>query len=178
MDRSLEAEANKHGSSRLKQGGIAVVVAGLVIAAAGVTMIIMSASTVPASANNSTLPGYYENETVSGPNSSNWFGSGNATLDQLIDMGMRLPGYIIGTGGSDPSGTGYVGLLLTGLLMAGSAVGVIMGIGVGPVGGAIAALSVGFGLSRVGLAPAWVRIIMLFALGLIAAIAMRRSIQR
>lgn len=122
-----------------------------------------------------TVEPYYENETASDGPESGWFGSGDATLDTIVDMFVRAPSYIIGTGDLDPSGTGYTGVLLTGVVMAVAAIGAIAGVGIGPVGGAVVALTVGFGLARAGLAPPWVRVLMLFGLGTMAAIAIRRA---
>jgi len=120
---------------------------------------------------------YYNNSTMSDGADDGWFGDGSATLDQIIDMGVRVPAYVIGYGSLDPSGTGFQGVLLTALVMTGSAIGAIAGLGVGPVGGTLVALSVGFGLGRAGLTPPWMRVVMLFGLGIIAAVAIRRSMR-
>lgn len=117
----------------------------------------------------------YYNDTNTTGAADGWFGDGEPTLDQIVGMVTRVPDYVIGTGQQDPSGTGYQGMLLTGLIMIGASVSAVAGLGVGPVGGAAVGLTVGFGLARIGLAPPWVRVIMLFGLGILAAAAIRRG---
>lgn len=152
---------------------VAMAMAALFVLVIALTAAVSSPAT-GAALNNSS---YYDDVTVDGPGDG-WYGDGNATLDQVVDMATRIPGYVIGTGEVDQSGTGFVGVLLTGLLMAGSAAGMIAGTGAGPVGGAVVALAVGFGLTSVGFAPAWIRVVLLFGVGILAALAWRRSIQQ
>lgn len=131
---------------------------------------------IGAGADNSTLEPYYENESTPTVNDS-WFGGGNATLDQMVGMVAKLPRYVIGSGDVDPSGTGYVGVLLTGIIMAGAALSAVAGAGVGPIGGTVVAIATGWGLTSVGFAPDWIRVLLLFGIGLLAAIAARRAIE-
>ena len=147
----------------------------------GTVVVFLQPVGTSAAANNTTnisdQAPYYDNESnISNPDPG-WFNGGNVTLDGVVDMVTRIPGYIIGTGQQDQSGTGFIGVLLTGLLMAGGALGMIMGAGVGAIGGTIVALAVGFGLTTVGLAPAFIRPILLFAIGILAATAFRRATQ-
>lgn len=137
--------------------------------------VLWTVATAPAGTVTAQDGDYYNDTNVSEGADDGWYGDGNATLDQVVDMVTRVPTYVIGTGAQDQSGTGYVGVLLTALLMVGSAAMSIAGIGVGPVGGTAVGLTVGFGLARIGLAPPWMRVLMLFGLGVLAAMAIRRG---
>lgn len=106
-----------------------------------------------------------------------WFDEGNVSLDVLGDMASRLGPAIIGTGNEDPSGTGFVGVLLLGLVIAGSVLVSVMGTGIGPVGGTIVGLVLGYGMIAVGLAPAWAWPLLLFGLGIVAAVAAIRILR-
>lgn len=106
-------------------------------------------------------------------NTGPWFdGIGDASLDSLGQMATRLETFFIGTGAQDPSGTGFQGALLTGVIMAAALVGSVASIGVGPVGGSVIAVVVGYGMTEVGLAPNWFRILLLFAIGVIAFVSL------
>lgn len=134
-----------------------------------------SAAGATATPNASDKAPYYNNSSdVSDPDPG-WWNGGNVTLDGVLDMFTRIPSYLIGTGQMDESGTGYVGTLLTGLIMAGAALVAVMGTGVGPIGGTIVAITVGYGLTDVGFAPPWLRPVLLFGIGITAAVAIRRA---
>lgn len=122
------------------------------------------------------VPDYYDNETYSGADEG-WFGDGDASLEQVLNMTTKIPTYVVGTGELDQSKTGYVGLLLSGIIMAGAALGAVMGAGTGPVGGTIVALVTGFGLVSIGFAPGWTKVIMLFGIGALTALAFRRVLE-
>jgi MFS family permease len=106
---------------------------------------------------------YYNNETGQA-NMTNWVpGDGNVTLTGALDFLARVPGMFVGNAGQDPSGTGYVGVLLTALLIVGGVAMGAIGTGVGPVGGAMLGMVLAMGLSVVGLVPAWLVPLLLFA---------------
>lgn len=111
------------------------------------------------------------------PNSSGnvsflgWVPDGNVSLDSLGNLLTRVAPAVIGTGGMDPSGTGFTGTLLTGLLIIGSAGFAVIGTGVGPVGGTVLGLVVGFGVVGLGVWPVWFRPLLLFAVGMVVAVA-------
>lgn len=167
---TLGVEGEK-SDSRRRQIGATLALLGAVLLTAYVLWLF---ATVPIAAD--AQADYYNDTNASDGAADGWFGDGgDPTLDQLVDMATRVPAYVIGTGEQDPSGSGYEGVLLTGLVMVGSAAMAIVGVGVGPVGGTAVGLTVGFGLARVGLAPPWLRVVMLFGLGILAAAAIRRA---
>ena len=127
-------------------------------------------------ANLSSEAPYYTNQS-SNVTTSGWFNGGDVTLDTILDMGTRVLSVVIGTGSLDQSGTGYVGYLLTALVMSASGLLAVAGAGIGAVGGTIVALSMGYGLTIAGLAPVWIKPIFLFGIGIAAAVALRRAIQ-
>lgn len=124
---------------------------------------------------NDTAP-YYDNETALG-NQSSWFPQNDTvTLDVLGDLTSRLGPYVIGTGDQIPGGTTYAGTLVTGVVMVGVFVGALAFTSVGAEGGVVVAAVVGFGLTELGLAPSWLRIVLLMLIGLVASIAARRAV--
>jgi len=138
---------------------------------------LVGGAAAPAAAANSTINDtapYYDNQT-SNASAVGWVPA-NATLDSIVGLAVQMPTYLIGTGDVDESGTGFEGVFLTGLFMLGASTAAVLGVGVGAVGGTVVALSVGFMLTSVGLAPAFVRPIMLFGIGIAAAIALRRAL--
>lgn len=144
----------------------------------GVALLFLSA---PAAAQNATnvsdVAPYYANQSSSVPNSSWYQGIDNATLDSMGQMATRLGPYFVGTGGMDPSGTGFEGVLLTGIIMVGMFVGAVGMLPVGSVGGGVLAVVVGYGMTEIGLAPGWFRVILVFAVGVIAFVAFLQAQQ-
>lgn len=120
---------------------------------------------------------YYANES-SNVNSDAWFaGVENATMDDIISMSLRLGPYIIGTGEPVGGGAGYAGVLLLGLLVAGIFVGAVAGTPLGGSGASVVALIAGYGLVEVGLAPEWMKIVLLFLLGGVASVVFIRAMR-
>lgn len=140
----------------------------LVLAALALAIAALSA---PAAATdiNETAP--YYNNSSSDVSTNGWLPGENATLDNMGDMLVRLGPYLIGTGDMDPSDTGFQGLLLTGLVMAGALLGAIATLPVGAAGGSVLAVVVGYGMTSLGFAPSWFRTMLLFGVGLIAFVA-------
>lgn len=139
----------------------------------------------PAAAETTATLALQDNDTTSGIDNNSeyyngsadvengsWFdGIEDASIDSMGVMATRLSTYFIGTGELDSSGTGFQGALLTGVVMAISLVAATAGVGVGPVGGSVVAVVIGYGLTEIGLAPAWFRILLLFAIGSIAFVS-------
>jgi len=98
----------------------------------------------------------------------------NATLQNILELAVELSPNLIGTGEQDPSGTGFQGILLTGLAFAGATVASIIGVGVGPIGGSIIGAMVSYGLVDLGFAPPWIKPLLLFGIGTLAYIGFRR----
>lgn len=123
---------------------------------------------------NDTAP-YYANETPLG-NQSSWYPDGsNVSLDVLGQLSSRLGTYVIGTGEQIPGGTTYAGTIITALLMAGIFLGAVTLTSIGSSGGIVVAATVGYGLTSVGLAPPWFKIVLIMLIGSIAAIAALRA---
>lgn len=149
--------------------GVLTVVVVLSIVAGGVAAQETTTETNTSSIENNSD---YYNGTID-VNSGPWFdGIEDASLDSLGQMATRLGTFFVGTGTQDPSGTGFQGALLTGVIMAAALVGSIASVGVGPVGGSVIAVVIGYGMTEVGLAPSWFRILLLFAIGIIAFVSL------
>lgn len=155
-----------------------VAIAGLVVA------ILLNVGLGYVAAQNTQQPvanqaPYYDNKSGS-TNTSDWVpGNGNVTASGMLDMISRVPGMIIGTGDIDPSGSGYEGVLLTGLVISGAALAATMGIGIGPVAGSMLGMVMAYGMTVVGLIPGWIQPLLLFALvGVPAGVAMLRVFRR
>jgi hypothetical protein len=119
--------------------------------------------------------GYYNN-TTSTVNSSAWFaGIENMSLPTLGQMATRTLGFVIGTGSTIPGGGTFSGTVITGLVVAGILLGAVSGTKIGAPGGAVIAVVAVFGLISVGLAPAWLKVVLLFLIGLTAAAAILRT---
>ena len=139
---------------------------------AGVTSAQENNSTTTATLNE-TAP-YYVNETTIG-NQSGWFPNGsNVSVDTLGQMTMRIGPFIIGTGDQIPGGTTYAGTIITGLAVVAAFVGALSYTSVGSQGGIVVAATVGYGLTSIGLAPPWLKIVFIMMVGSIAAIAALR----
>lgn len=159
--------------------------AGIIIMGCLSTLLILFAlpalsvgmATATNSSNISTVAPYYANESSSVNNGTWYAGIGNATLDSLGRMATRLGPYFVGTGEMDRSGTGFEGVLLTAIIMTAMFVGAVAMLPVGSVGGAVLAVIVGYGMTEVGLAPSWVRILLVFAVGIIAFVAFLQAQQ-
>ena len=132
-----------------------------------------------AQANNTTTPGlnetapYYENQTAVG-NQTGWVPA-NVTLDSIGGLATRFGPFIIGTGETIPGGNTYAGTLVLGLAMTGVFVGAVMYTSVGMAGGVVVATVGGYGLVSAGLAPRWLRVVLVIILGTVAAIAVLRT---
>lgn len=119
---------------------------------------------------------YYQG-TVDVANESWFAGVGDADLTSLGHLLTRATSYFVGTGDLDASGTGFQGILLTGLLMAAGMIGAVASVGVGTVGGSVIAVVIGFGMTELGLAPAWFRVLLLFGIGIIAYVALTNILE-
>lgn len=122
---------------------------------------------------NDTAP-YYVNQTTVG-NQSGWFPNGsNVTLDTLGRMASRLGPFIIGTGSPIPGGTTYAGTLMMGIVMVAIVLGAYSFTPAGLEGGIVAAATVGYAMTSLGLAPSWLKLVLLMVIGVVAAIAALR----
>jgi len=102
----------------------------------------------------------------------------NATLDNMIGLFVELSPSIIGTGEQDPSGTGFQGILLVGLVYGTVTVGAMMGTGIGAIGGSILGILTSYGLVDLGYAPVWIKPLLLFGVGVVAFVMFRRILDR
>lgn len=154
-----------------------VFVAIVVIA---VTAVIVAGSALGAaqpSSNISTKAPYYANESSS-VNNGTWYGdTENATLDSMGEMATRFVSYYIGYGGPAPDGAGFEGILITGIVMVAMFAGAVLMLPIGSVGGAVLAVVVGYGMTEMGLAPGWFRVVLIFVVGMLIFVAYRQSQQ-
>lgn len=122
---------------------------------------------------NDTAP-YYNNSTSIG-NQSEWYPDGeNVTLDTLGEMATRLGPYIIGTGEQIPGGATYAGTIITGLAVTAVFLGAVAFTSLGAAGGVVVAATVAYGMTTIGLAPPWLKVVLLMIIGVIAAVAALR----
>lgn len=154
-------------SLRFLVASLAVVGAILLVAGVGVAQ---NNTTI-----NDTAP-YYNNSTGN-VSSAGWVPSENATLDSIGQMSTRFLSTFIGFGQLDSSGTGYQGVLLLSVIIGGVTIAATVGTGVGPVGGSILGMTTGYGLVGIGIAPVWVKPILLFGIGITAAVAFKRILR-
>lgn len=131
-----------------------------------------SAAAADNSSLNETAP-YYNDSTTVG-NQSDWLPS-NVTLDSLGELTGRIGPYFIGTGQPIPGGTTYAGTIVTGLVMVAIILGSVTLTALGPAGGTVVASIAGYGLTELGFAPEWMKIVILFIIGSIAAVAVLRT---
>jgi hypothetical protein len=122
---------------------------------------------------NGTAP-YYNNSTAT-PNPGPWFGGteGN-TLPGLGRMATQTLMFVIGPGGQIPGGGGYAGSIIGGLVIAGAFLGGVAGTRLGAPAGAVVAVVTVFGLISIGLAPVWLKIVLIALVGLVVAAAILR----
>lgn len=118
----------------------------------------------------------YYNGTNGTTNMTEWVpNDGNATASGMLEMIARIPGIFIGSGDMDPSGSGYEGFLLTGLVVAAGGFFALVGTGAGPVASSMVGMVLAYGLTFVGLIPAWIQPLLVFTLvGIPAATAIIR----
>jgi len=122
---------------------------------------------------NGTAP-YYNNSTAT-PNPKPWFdGTQGNTLPGLGRMVTRTLAFVVGPGGQIPGGGGYAGPIVMGLILAGAFLGGIAGTRLGAPAGAVVAVVTVFGLISIGLAPVWLKIILIALVGLAVAAAILR----
>jgi len=141
-----------------------------------VLVLSVAAGAPAAAADNSTLnetAPYYNDSTTVG-NQSDWLPT-NVTLDSLGELTGRIGPYFIGTGQPIPGGTTYAGTIVTGLVMVAIILGSVTLTALGPAGGTVVASIAGYGLTELGFAPEWMKIVILFIIGSIAAVAVLRT---
>jgi hypothetical protein len=121
------------------------------------------------------LQSYYNNSS-STVNGSSWFaGMEQMSLPTMGQMLTRTIAFVIGSGSTVPGGGGLSGPIVTGLVLSGIFLGAVSGTKIGAPGGAVIAVVAVFSLISVGLAPAWLKVVLLFLLGLTAAAAILRT---
>lgn len=122
---------------------------------------------------NGTAP-YYNNSTAT-PAPEPWFaGTDGNTLAGLGRMATRTLSFIVGPGQQIPGGGGNAGPIIGGIVVAGAFLGGIAGTRLGAPAGAVVAITTVFGLISVGLAPVWLKIVMIALVGLAVTAAILR----
>ena len=116
-------------------------------------------------------PVYGEEERE--PDTDGWLdGIEDVSLESVIVLLSRAGTFVIGGGGSALGQSAPA--MLTGLLVLGTALGMVTGTGVGSVGGSVLAVSGVFATVSAGLAPEWGTAIVVFGVGLVASAVFRR----
>jgi len=104
-------------------------------------------------------------------------GPSNATLDNILDQAVSLSPSLIGQPGvKDPSGTGFQGVLLTGLVFAGVATAAMAGTGIGAVGGSVLGVFASYAFVDLGFAPPWIKPLLLLGIGTLSFLMFRRIV--
>ena len=137
----------------------------------------VGAASAQSGGNISTVAPYYANESSSVNNQSWYEGIENGTLDSMGQMATRFMSYYIGYGEAAPGGAGFEGILITGIVMTAMFVGAVFMLPVGSVGGGVLAVVVGYGMTEMGLAPSWFRVILVFVVGMLVFVAYRQAQQ-
>jgi len=122
---------------------------------------------------NGTAP-YYNNSTAT-PAPEPWFaGTEGNTLAGIGRMATRTLSFIIGPGQQIPGGGGNAGPIIAGIVVAGAFLGGIAGTRLGAPAGAVVAITTVFGLISVGLAPVWLKVVLITLVGLAVTAAILR----
>lgn len=118
----------------------------------------------------------YYNDSNGTTNMTGWVpNDGNATGASMLEMISRVPGIFIGSGDMDPSGSGYQGFLLTGLIVSAAGLFAMVGTGAGPIASSMVGMVLAYGLTFVGLVPEWIQPLLVFTIvGVPAATAIIR----
>lgn len=156
---------------------IALVVIGIAGVVITVALALGAAPAAAQSSNISTKAPYYANESSSVNNATWYENTENATLDSMGEMATRFMSYYIGYGGPAPDGAGFEGVLITGIVMTALFVGAVLMLPIGSVGGGVLAVAVGYGMTEMGLAPGWFRVVLIFVVGMLVFVAYRQSQQ-
>lgn len=115
----------------------------------------------------------YEDEEVE-PDTDGWLEDmDEPSVSAIVTLMSRLGTFVVG-GGAGAAMSQSAPALMTGLLVLGTALGMVVGTGVGSVGGSVLAVTGVFATVAVGLAPAWGTAIAVFGVGLVAAAVFRR----
>jgi len=88
-------------------------------------------------ATNQTVAPYYNDANTSVQNGTWLSGVTDASLEDVLDMAVRVGPFLIGSGVTAQGGVGSAGALLTGALVGAVLVGTGMRARAGPVGGAV-----------------------------------------
>jgi len=126
---------------------------------------------------NQTVAPYYDDTTPSVNNGTWLSGLTDASLEDVLDLAVRVGPFIIGSGVTAQGGVGSAGALLTGALVGAVLVGTGMRARAGPVGGAVIAVGATSAFVTVGIGPSWLYPLVLFAVGLLATVALIRALR-
>lgn len=165
MSRSTAPDEQRRVSPRT--AGYAITAVALALVALAV-LAGGSGAAAAQQANNSTLEPYYGNASDDVGNGSWMEGNENGTdPGAIFTYAGRVGSYVIG---GDGTGSGP---LLTGMLLLGAMLGLVVGVPVGMVGGGVLAVLALFGVVGVGLAPAWLLPVAIFGIGMLVSTTVR-----
>jgi hypothetical protein len=129
-----------------------------------------------AQSNVSNTSPYYNNTTDEIDNETWMEGREEPTLTNVSAWVTRVSTFVIGSGGAG-GGVGAAGALLTGALVFALVIAMVGATEVGVVGGAVAGISGVFLLVELGLAPSWLYVVVLGALGIVATAVFLRVVR-
>jgi len=145
------------------------------IVATGLMLLALLA--VPVAAGSPTPPPYY-NDSSGTVDSGGWLsGLTDASLEDILELSVRVGPYVIGSGVAAQGGVGSAGVLLTGALLGAIVMSTGIRARVGPVGGAVMAVATSFAFVSVGVGPGWLYAVVLFGVGLLATVALIRALR-
>jgi hypothetical protein len=122
-----------------------------------------------------TPPGYYENASTTTP--SGWLEDRqDPTLVNVSALATRVGTFVIGSGSTTQGGGGPAGVVVFGLVVVGSVLGVVRGASVGSVAGPILLIAAAAVIVSVGLAPLWLYAVILLGVGVVGAAAILRAL--
>jgi len=145
---------------------------------AAVGLLTIAALAVPALGTPTATPPPYYNDTSGSPNSGAWLsGLTDASLEDILELSVRVGPYVIGGGVAAQGGVGSADVLLTGGLLGAMVLSTGMRARIGPVGGAVLAVATTFAFVSVGVGPGWLYAVVLFGVGLLATVALIRALR-
>jgi len=152
------------------------VLLGVIVALAVGALVVPGVAVAQTNTSNlSNASPYYTNESSDVANATWFAGMENVTLDSVVGMATRLGPFIVGRGDQLPGGVGFAGPVVLALVLVGVFLGAVRGTEIGSTGAAVLSLTVAYGFVEVGLAAAWLKVVLLFLLGIVVAVVLIRA---
>lgn len=162
---------NKHSNRSLKHARRVVLTLVLTVA-----LIAAPFAASGAAQENQTDPApYYNNSSQTEVHNETWMADNeDATFENITTFVSRVGTFVIGSDVDDSNSP--TAPLVIGLTLLGAGLGVTVGTGIGIVGGAVLGIISIFGVSAIGVFPAWFYAIGLFGVGLLLSASFKRVV--